>query len=140
MFSDRKTIPKWKKGPKGFADKANQQLDAIDQRLPGVPVGQANLGKQAITPAEPFVTFGILLDQTGGSNGDDTTQCSYTYTVKDMADNVLATSVNPATGDHYAQRPTVGFRIAATAGVATYVDGTLTILLTNEIDDLEACS
>ena len=32
------------------------------------------------------------------------------------------------------------FRIAATAGVATYVDGTLTILLTNEIDDLEACS
>jgi len=91
-----------------------------------------------VVPEKPGA-FGIKLTQTGGTAGDDTTQCSFTYTVDDMNDNEIATGVNPATGVHFAQRPTVGFRIAATAGVATYDTGELVILMTNEIDDAEAC-
>ena len=105
----------------------------------GHKFGPDNASQWFVVP-EKAGAFGIKLTQTGGTAGDDTTQCSFTYTVDDMNDNEIATGVNPATGVHFAQRPTVGFRIAATAGVATYDTGELVILMTNEIDDLEACS
>lgn len=82
----------------------------------------------------------LLLTQTGGVAGDATTQCSYTYTVKDMANNEIATGVNPAAGVHKETRPAVGERIAATAGVGTFETGELVILTTNEKDQLEACA
>ena len=116
------------------------QPRAVDDLVTlGHKFGPDNASQWFVVP-EKAGAFGIKLTQTGGTAGDDTTQCSFTYTVDDMNDNEIATGVNPATGVHFAQRPTVGFRIAATAGVATYETGELVILMTNEIDDLEACS
>ena len=69
MFNDRKKIPKWTKGPKGFLEKANRQLAAIEQRLPGVPVGRANLGKLAIQSAGANTFWAkITSSATDGTN------------------------------------------------------------------------
>lgn len=85
-------------------------------------------------------SFGITLTQTGGSAGDSTTQCSFTYTVNDMLGNELDTAVNPTASPHLWQRPTVGLMLAATSGVATYETGELVILSINEMINFEACA
>ena len=55
MFKSRRKIEKWSKGPKGFAAKANQQIEALEQRLPNVPVGRGLLAERAIIiPVDSF--------------------------------------------------------------------------------------
>lgn len=54
MFNNRRKIEKWSKGPGGFAGKANRQIDAIEQRLPGVAVGRGLLGERAIVLPGPW--------------------------------------------------------------------------------------
>jgi hypothetical protein len=82
----------------------------------------------------------VKLLQTGGSAGDATTQCSFTYTVQDMNGNELATGVDPTDSPHLAVRPSVGFRVAARSGLASFETGELVVLMTNEETELEACS
>jgi hypothetical protein len=83
------------------------------------------------TRLPPGVTFAVKLTQSGGSNGTKTTAATYTYTVKDVNDNVLggtdASPVGPA-----APRWN-GTRTAATWGLAYWgTDGTLKLLVAYE--------
>ena len=66
------------------------------------------------------ILFPILLSQTGGSAGDFTTQCSFTYTVNDVDSNQLATAVDPTASPHTYNRPAYGAQSAADAGLAYY--------------------
>lgn len=86
--------------------------------------------------------FPVMMTEDGaGSSGGDSSQCSFTYTVTAFDGTELATSVNPTTGNHKAQRPSLGTLIAATAGIAyRNTDGDLCIVYTNEVLDTEACS
>ena len=83
------------------------------------------------------------LTQTGGSAGDDTTQCSYTYTVATLGGINLATVVNPTASPHVYNRPSLGAMVAADAGIGYWQDnaGTpeLVIVHINEVPDPEAC-
>ncbi|MBE3133087.1 MAG: hypothetical protein IMZ55_06415 [Acidobacteria bacterium] len=44
--------------------------------------------------SEPFT---VKVEKDGGVAGDDATECSYTYTVKDLSGNTLDTTVTPET-------------------------------------------
>lgn len=83
----------------------------------------------------------VVLVQTGGTQGSSSAAASWTYTVKDLAGNELATAVNPVSAPHQWRRPSVGFMTAATFGYA-HADGTNPLVLgwINEVADQEACS
>jgi len=59
-----------------------------------------------------------VMTQTGGSAGNLTTQCSFTYTVADLDGNTLATGHNPSTAPSKWKRPPAGRMSAADAGIA----------------------
>lgn len=75
MFNDRRTIEKWTKGPKGFSGKANRQLTAIEQRLPGVPVGRQLPPVPAIIPGQDSFWAKIT-----GNAADGTNKWKYAWT------------------------------------------------------------
>jgi hypothetical protein len=82
----------------------------------------------------------VKLTQVGGSAGNDTTQCSFTYTMKDQADQVLmesdVTPVSPEEG-----RTSVGKYVAADKGVARWDAATegLKLLIAFEVPDVAPC-
>lgn len=85
--------------------------------------------------------FPVTLTGDGGSAGDDTTQCSFTYTISDAITGAeLATSVSPITSPNVCARPSVGAMVAATHGMAyTKADGTLVLCQCNETLGVEDC-
>lgn len=92
------------------------------------------------------VTFLIKLTQTGGSAGDESTQCSFTYTVLTYDDVELATGVDPTADPHQPTRDAVGSYVAATRGTAAYIPGEsegdppqLVIATINEQGDYKEC-
>ena len=83
--------------------------------------------------------FPVKVTQTGGSAGNKTTQCSFTYTVETINDVQLATVQSPAK-----KRPSVG-KMAAPAsdsyGLAFYdEDGDLVLYDANETLAPNACT
>jgi len=88
-------------------------------------------------------TFAVNVTQTGGSAGNKTTQCSFTYTVSDLNGNTLGTAVNPTTSPHTYKRIAKGITTAATAGIACWVTvsgtPTLSVRWVNEVPGAEAC-
>lgn len=86
--------------------------------------------------------FPITLSQTGGSAGNSTTQCSFTYTVTDPETSAqLGTGVNPTSSPHTWNRPSLGTLVAADSGMAFYnASDQLVIVFVNETPDVEACS
>ena len=116
--------------------------------LPAVLDTGSQLGETAYVfqhPISPYSAFPVTLEQTGGSAGDETTKCDFTYTVKDLQGNELDTSVDPEV-DGYHVRPSVGTLTAATHGLAYYSglplasETVLYIAQCNEYLDFEACS
>lgn len=80
--------------------------------------------------------FVVNLASTGGSAGNATTQCSYVYTVTDLAGTSLGTGQSPEMG-----RPAKGALVAATKGIGYYSQaGAFTLLSAFEVQDVEACS
>lgn len=79
--------------------------DADAAKLQSKPIGAARiLWKESGTGTKwaivnigvlPPAMFPVQIDQTGGSAGDATTQCSYTYTVRDLAGYQLGTGMTP---------------------------------------------
>jgi hypothetical protein len=72
--------------------------------------------------------FPVNVTQTGGSAGNATTQCSYTYTVTDLNAVELGTVMSPVA----AQRPTIGVMVAATKGSGYLSNGTFVLWWVNE--------
>lgn len=94
-----------------------------------------------ITPpaATTGALFAVKVTQTAGSAGSKTTQCSFTYTVKDLAGTTLGTGMSPLK-----RRPSVGKMTAGAAdtiGLAYYdTDGTtLKLYDANEVNSVGAC-
>ena len=85
--------------------------------------------------------FAVALTQTGGAQGTDAAAASWTYTVADyLASTELATAVDPTASPHLWRRPTVGWIVAATHGLATAnAAGNLVLTWINEIAEQEAC-
>lgn len=85
--------------------------------------------------------FPITMTQTGGSQGTSTAAASWSYTVDDfLTGEELATTVNPVNSPHKWQRPEKGQMQKATAGIATWKEGDLVVLWTNEQISVEACT
>jgi hypothetical protein len=92
--------------------------------------------------ADPLVP--VQLTQTGGLPGDKDNQCSFTYTVRDLAGNELATGVDPIAAPHAWRRMPRGQYLAATAGLAVPggtpgADGTVALYWINEVPNANAC-
>jgi hypothetical protein len=82
-----------------------------------------------------LLMFPVDLATDGGSAGDATTQCSFTYEVFDLDSNSLATGVSPVWA-----RPALGAMVAATHGIAYLTDlGALVLYQVDEVPDLEEC-
>ena len=143
-------------------DKVNAAIRAVNQldnlrgddlyiyvRL-GPGGAQIRLDLQAVLARVPRsqraqVGFPVNMDQVSGSAGSLTTQCSFTYTVKDAltGEVIAATDVSPFDPTAHPrgwQRATIGFYIAARSGWAYYdSDGDLVIPLCNEVPDAGEC-
>ena len=77
----------------------------------------------------------VAMEQTGGTTGDENTQCSWTYTIKNAnTDEELETDYDPLVDGKWT-RPTVGPLLAATDGL--WRNGKL--YWCNETLDSEAC-
>lgn len=138
-------------GPRTFDGEAGNlpELLHVTERV-GIPIGSRGrarlLGAQWIfEPISATEAFPVDLAQTGGSAGDASTQCSFTYTVSDLDGNSLATTVDPTSSPHAFARPALGAMVAATAGLAAWVpDGSggfeLSVRWINEVPDVAACS
>lgn len=84
--------------------------------------------------------FPVQLEQTAGAQGTSTTPATWIYTVKDIYGNTLATLVDPTDSPHCWKRPSVGYMIPATAGLAFYNSiNLLSLAWINEVPDQEAC-
>lgn len=85
----------------------------------------------------PRQAFEVTVSQTGGSNGNATTQASWTYAVTNADGHALGTGMSPQFK---------GFRLAAgtvtagTVGMASYDDaGALRLLTVNEVHGTGSC-
>lgn len=101
-----------------------------------------NLREKTVTGRRPtsFVgrMFMVNLTQDGGSAGDQSTQCSFTYTVTDIHGNQLATSATPNK-----QRPTIGKMVSGDGLVGSgyfTASGAFVLQDANETLDTGACS
>ncbi|TXH55510.1 MAG: hypothetical protein E6Q97_08640 [Desulfurellales bacterium] len=84
--------------------------------------------------------FPVVLTQTGGADGDATTQASWTYTIADLDSNTIATSQDIGAGDHKWKRPAVGKVEKANFGLAYYdTDGDPIVTWCNERLLVESC-
>ena len=85
--------------------------------------------------------FPVVLAQSGGSVGDDTTATTWTYDVTDVGGESLSdTALDPVADPHVFRRPDVGPMLKATAGLAYYnSDGDLVLTWINEALDAGAC-
>ena len=85
--------------------------------------------------ANPLHVFPVLVTQTGGTAGDATTQCSFTYTVNSLSSVEIATGASPIWA-----RPAKGKMVAATHGTAyVNVAGETVLYMVDEVPDLEEC-
>lgn len=87
--------------------------------------------------------FPVKLTQTGGSAGSESTACSFTYTVNDVNSNQLGTAVDPDTSPSTFKRPSLGKMVAATGGLACWIEdsgATLSLRWINEVFDVEECA
>jgi hypothetical protein len=96
--------------------------------------------RMGVAPASPL--FPVNMTQTGGSSGDETEDASWTYTVTDtITGTQLDTAVDPAASPHTHARPSLGEMVAATKGIAYYLDdGTLVVHSCNEVPAVEDCT
>lgn len=86
---------------------------------------------------EPYLTFAVEVSHTGGSAGDKTTKCSYTYTAKTIQDlTELGTSLSP----EFDIRTANGKYVQADRGTG-YFDGNGTFVLwqVNEVPAIKEC-
>lgn len=84
----------------------------------------------------PGMMFAVKVTQTGGSAGTKTASCSYTYTVKDLADQQLGASMTPQKARPWygAMKPGSGY------GLGFYdASGTFYLYDANETLDTESC-
>ena len=84
----------------------------------------------------------VKLTSDGGSDGDGSTACSYTYTVKDLDDNsVLDGTGTPLTHVAPTHRRNVTHTLTGTRGtLGRKADGTYELYQTDEIPDFRACT
>ena len=109
-----------------------------DTPVSGTAYAVVRLGDPA-----PTGVFPVTLETTGGGNpGDATSQATIIYNVMNaMTGAMLATAVSPIAPPNVWQRPSVGYMIAATAGLAYYNStGALVLTWINEVADQEACT
>lgn len=87
-------------------------------------------------PQSRLNLFPVTVTQTGGSAGDATTQCSFTYTVTSILGESLLTSAMVGWA-----RPALGKMIAATKGTA-YINASGVVVLwqVDEVFDVAACT
>lgn len=75
----------------------------------------------------------VDLEEDGGSAGDDTSPCSFTYTVS-LNGTTLETDVDPLFA-----RPALGAMTAATHGLARLNGDTLVLVCTDEVPEMATC-
>jgi len=85
--------------------------------------------------------FPVKLEQTGGFQGGPQSRATWKYKVLDAAtDELLAENVDPVVPPHNWQRPTAGWMIVATFGLAHREGSDLILDWINESVEQEACS
>lgn len=99
--------------------------------------GTPEPGKKTPLPAGNL--FAVRLTQTGGSAGNATTPCSFSYTVKDISNTDTFGTAVSMTG--YGHRIVNATHIAGTYGMAYWhTDGTIRLLWADERIDQTNCT
>ncbi len=80
------------------------------------------------TALAPFT--GVRLTQTGGSAGDDVTECSFTYTLKTFDNETTLATATGMTG--HGQRTPIGAMTAGSVGSAVKSGGTWYLIWADE--------
>jgi hypothetical protein len=86
--------------------------------------------------------FPVAMSQSGGSDGDQETQATWTYDLSDPEDDSVdfGDDVDPISDPHQCTRPALGSITAATFGSAYWDDDDNLVLVTfNEVPNTEAC-
>lgn len=82
--------------------------------------------------------FPVKLTKTGGSAGNKTTQCSFSYTVKDYTGSTTLATSKGLTGN--GQRVVNAQMTEGTLGLAYYDGGTLKLIWADERFDQKNCT
>jgi hypothetical protein len=110
----------------------------VGQQVYWVPVisSNATTGKPiGMVTVQPGPMFPVALTQTGGSNGSQTTQATWTYTANNLTGDTLGTVLSPQW-----PRQQNGELNAATAGVGYYdVTGTFVLSIAYEYAPTGPC-
>jgi hypothetical protein len=112
--------------------------EVVELRHAGtVTVGSEEVPAWTFEYVKARETFDVVVAQTGGANGDETTQATWTYRVDNADGHVLATNKSPLfLGFRLSRGPVV----AATRGIASYsVGGELNLLTVNEVHGNVLC-
>ena len=147
-------IPKFHRSQNLTAADLNKLVDAINRldkmqgdgliqvkNMAGARTLSLNLGQLLPQIARATAMIPVVFSSSAGATGNAAQKCAYTYTLTNaLTDVELGTTINPTTSPHKHQRPTVGYCMPATFGLAYYDAGTLTIAYCNEIPDAEACA
>lgn len=89
-------------------------------------------------PIKGIGFFPVLVSEDGGSAGNKTTKCSWTYTVESLSGEVLGDTMTPLR-----RRPAKGAISKPdddTVAIGCYVNGTFELYDANEVYEIEVCS
>jgi hypothetical protein len=109
------------------------EVDAADGFLLARYIGHDTASSKPIYAVPKTGVFRVTLVKDGGSDGTQTTEPTYTYTVSDLAGNQLATAKSPMF------RRGKGSYIDATVGLADYASGALNLIEAYEKENTIGC-
>jgi hypothetical protein len=100
----------------------------------GVIAGATSDGRWIVNVGAAAGIFRLKLTKTSGNAGNQSGPCRFLYTVKDVADNVLDTGVDPTATPHMWKRSAYGTYIDATWAIAegSPTSGNYTIICIGE--------
>ena len=127
-----------------FAEQVAEALGAIGRSSGGAQTeSEKRYPRDEGMVIPPETIFPVILAKDDGVAGDVDNPCTYTYTVKDMAENVLETTVTP----EQARTPTGAYYYAGEGGRSTYgiacrtIDWTLKLLsVPGEVEKTVDCT
>lgn len=111
----------------------NMSGDGVTNNPDGITITPPDVIAPAIPPSPE--RFRVTVATDGGTAGNKTTQCSFTYTVTSLGSAELGAGMTPAKA-----RPPLGAMVVGDdIGWAYYSAGVFTLWDANEVIDAEAC-
>lgn len=122
------------------AGEINKNVGFINQivtlTFAGYNASNSNLSQYVFTGIAPYATFDVKVNQSGGSNGSQTTLATFTYYLFSLADNSPIGSTTSPYTPTWARANSAGILTPGTRGKA-YVDASGNVHLTQVDEQLQ---